>query len=66
MTCSSEKYLRKISKCMNKLKQTITDDMRTAKVIKTYANQKTEEVIQLITQMNNEMQDEMQDEIQEI
>ncbi|KAH0947252.1 hypothetical protein HN011_007648 [Eciton burchellii] len=66
MTRSSEEYLRKISKCMNELKQTITDDTRTAKAIKTYANQKTEEVIQLITQMNNEMQDEMQDERQEM
>ncbi|KAH0946241.1 hypothetical protein HN011_005232 [Eciton burchellii] len=69
MTRSSEEYLRKISKCMNELKQTITDDTRTAKAIKTYANQKTEEMIQLIIQMNNEMQDErqeMQNERQEM
>jgi len=42
---------------------------RYAKAIKTYANQKTEEMIQLITQMNNEMQNErqeMQDERQEM
>jgi gas vesicle protein len=59
MTCSTED-LRAISKCMNELKQIITDDVRTAKATKAYVNQKTEEIMQLITQMKNEMQNEVQ------
>ncbi|KAH0952229.1 hypothetical protein HN011_003134 [Eciton burchellii] len=56
MTCSTEEDLRAISKWMNELKQTITDDVRTAETTKTYVNQKTEEIMQWMTQMQNKMQ----------
>jgi len=56
MTCSTEEDLRAISKWMNELKQTVTDDVRTAETTKTYVNQKTEEIMQRMTQMQNKMQ----------
>ncbi|KAH0950318.1 hypothetical protein HN011_002312, partial [Eciton burchellii] len=51
-----------ISKWLKELKQTIADDARTAKAMKTYVNQKTEDILQRTTKTQkkkNEMKDQL-------
>jgi hypothetical protein len=44
-----------ICKWLNELKQIIANDARAAKTTKTYANQKTEDIIQMQNKMQNEL-----------